>query len=97
MLVGGALFGSHHDHDAFGHDHDHGHDHGGHDGNEPSVSIFSFRVIGSFVMAFGVGGAIAWWSGRGWIGSSLWGLASGFGLGLFMYGILRALYSEQSD
>ena len=56
ILIGGFLFG--HDHDA---DHgDHGHD-GGHD-SEPAVSIFSTKVIGTFIMGFG-GGAMG--AGRG--------------------------------
>ncbi len=93
VLVGGALFGHDHDHDAhFDHDHDHDVTHG-----EPTVSIFSLKVIGSFIMAFGAAGAIASWNGYGWIASSLIGLVAGSLLGFFMLAILRVLYSQQSN
>lgn len=96
ILAGGAIFGHDHDHDAH-FDHDHDHDHGdGHSG-DPAVSIFSLKVIGSFIMSFGVGGAIASWNEWGWISSSLVGLASGGALAALMYGILRLLYKQQSD
>src|SRR3989442_567181 len=92
LLAGGALLG--HDHD-IDHDHDHGHE--ADQGNEPTVSIFSFKVIGAFIMGFGAAGAIADYYGSGWLASSLSGLATGILLGLFMYGILRMVYSQQSD
>ncbi len=92
VLAGGALIGHDHDHDPhFDHDHDAGH------GGEPTVSIFSLKVIGAFVMAFGCGGAIAIWLGYGGLKPSLIGLVAGFLLGCFMYGVLRLLYSQQSD
>jgi hypothetical protein len=93
LLTGGAVLG--HDHDT-----DHDHDHSGHEadqGNEPTVSIFSFKVIGAFIMGFGAAGAISNYYGNGWLASSLSGLATGVVLGLFMYGILRMVYSQQSD
>jgi membrane protein implicated in regulation of membrane protease activity len=94
LLVGGSLLG--HDHDA-DHDHDHDHGHEADQGNEPTVSIFSFKVIGAFIMGFGAAGAIADYYGSGWLASSLAGLATGILLGFFMYGILRVIYSQQSD
>ena len=93
LLAGGALLG--HDHDAGDHDHDHGHE--ADQGNEPTVSIFSFKVIGAFIMGFGAAGAIARYYDKGWLASSLSGLATGILLALFMYGILRMVYSQQSD
>ena len=93
LLTGGSLLG--HDHDASDHDHDHGHE--ADQGNDPTVSIFSFKVIGAFIMGFGAAGAIADYYGTGWLASSLAGLATGIALGLFMYGILRMVYSQQSD
>src|SRR5689334_7424425 len=94
ILVGGAILGHDHDHDVhFDHDHDHDASHTG----EPTVSIFSLKVIGSFIMAFGSGGAIAKWLGYEGIKPSLIGLVAGLSLGLFMYGLLRLLYKQQSD
>jgi membrane-bound ClpP family serine protease len=95
LLVGGSIFG--HDHDV-DHDHDghfdHGHD-GGHDA-EPSVSMFSVKVIGSFIMGFGAGGAIAAFYGAGPLTASFIGLAVGFLIGLLMYWVMRLIYSQQS-
>lgn len=95
LLVGGSLFG--HDHDV-DHDHDGHFDHGhdvGHD-LEPTVSMFSVKVIGSFIMGFGAGGAIAAHYGLSPLPASLVGLAVGFLMGLFMYGIMRLIYGQQS-
>lgn len=95
LLVGGSLFG--HDHDV-DHDHDghfdHGHD-GGHDA-EPSVSMFSVKVIGSFIMGFGAGGAIAAFYGANPLTASFIGLGVGFLMGLLMYWLMRLIYSQQS-
>lgn len=94
VLLAGSAFLAH-DHDAGDHDHDHGHE--ADQGNEPTVSIFSFKVIGAFIMGFGAAGAIARYYENGWLASSFSGLATGILLGLFMYGILRMVYSQQSD
>jgi membrane-bound ClpP family serine protease len=96
ILVGGAIFGHDHDHE-FHFDHDHsGHDAGGHDG-QPTVSVFSLKVIGSFITAFGCTGAITSWIGYGVFASSMYGIAAGFVLGGIMYGIMNLLMSQQSD
>jgi len=56
----------------FGHDHDAGHADSGHDAghdSEPAVSIFSTfstKVIGTFIMGFGGGGAIAQYAWSKW-------------------------------
>jgi membrane-bound ClpP family serine protease len=89
MLVGGFFFG---------HDHDAGHaDHGdaGHD-SEPAVSIFSTKVIGTFIMGFGGGGAIAQYVWGEVFRSSLTGFGVGVVMGAFMYLVMRLLYGQQS-
>jgi len=91
LLIGGSVFGHDHDHD--GHL-DHGHD-AGH-GNESVVSVFSTKVIGTFVMGFGAGGAIAAYYGADPLRASLAGLAVGFLMGLVMYWIMRLIYGQQS-
>jgi hypothetical protein len=94
LLVGGSLFG--HDHDAGGHD---GHFEAGHDAGgdaEPTVSIFSLKVIGTFIMGFGAGGAIAVQYGANSLAASAIGLASGILIGLFMYLVMRLIYGQQS-
>jgi membrane-bound ClpP family serine protease len=99
LLVGGSIFG--HDHDG-DHDHgghfDYGHD-AGHDAVhdiEPTVSVFSTKVIGAFIMGFGAGGAIAAYYGAGPLSASFIGLAVGFLMGLLMYWVMRLIYSQQS-
>lgn len=94
VLVGGSLFG--HDHDV-DHDHSFEHDHDASDSNEPTVSIFSLKVIGTFIMGFGAAGAIAQYATGKPIISSLWGFGSGVVTGLVMYLFMRALYGQQSS
>ena len=97
-MVGSSLFGHDHDHDVghdFGHDADAHHDLD-HD-NEPTVSIFSTKVIGTFIMGFGASGAIARYYGLTMPGSSMWGLGGGFLMGGLMYGVFRLIYGEQSS
>jgi membrane-bound ClpP family serine protease len=95
LLVGGSIFG--HDHDV-DHDHDghfdHGHD-AGH-GTDATVSMFSVKVIGSFIMGFGAGGAIAAFYGADPLKASFIGLAVGFLMGLLMYWVMRLIYGQQS-
>jgi membrane-bound ClpP family serine protease len=95
VLVGGSLFG--HDHDGgFDHDHDHDHSHDAGGGNEPAVSIFSTKVIGTFVMGFGAGGAIAEYLWGNVVRSSLAGLLVGAVMAVIMYAAMKVLYSQQS-
>jgi membrane-bound ClpP family serine protease len=89
LLVGGSLFG--HDHDG---QVDHGHD-AGH-GAEAVVSVFSVKVIGTFILGFGAGGAIAAYYGANPLVASFIGLAVGFLMGLLMYGIMRLIYGQQA-
>ena len=96
LLLGGAIFG--HDHD-FDHDHDAHVDHG-HDadsGGEPTVSIFSTKVIGTFVMGFGAGGAIASYYSAGALPASAAGLGTGLLLAAAMYLVLRLIYGQQAS
>ena len=60
LLVFGWIFG--HDHD-FGHDfsHDFGHDMGHDVDQEGTISIFSLRVLATFVMGFGAAGFVCVW------------------------------------
>ena len=102
LVAGGALFGHDHDHDGHGFDHgaDHGADHGSHDadhGNMPTVSIFSTKVVGTFVMGFGAAGFLATYNRMDTDVASLIGVGTGFLLGLSMYGVMRVLYSQQGD
>jgi hypothetical protein len=53
LLLGGSVFGHDHDHDAHV-----DHEHDGEGADEPTVSIFSIKVLATFVMGFGAGGAI---------------------------------------
>jgi membrane protein implicated in regulation of membrane protease activity len=95
VSVGGSLFG--HDHDGgFDHDHDHDHGHDAGSGNEPAVSIFSPKVIGTFVMGFGAGGAIAQYLWGNIFRSSFAGILVGAIMGAIMYGVMKMLYSQQS-
>lgn len=89
----------------FGHDHDSGDAHadhgpGGHDIShdmEPTISFFSIKVIGTLTMGFGAAGAIARQYGADYLGSSLWGVATGAALSFVMYLILRVIYSQQAS
>ncbi len=94
LLVGGSIFG---------HDHDVDHDHGGHfdhghdaDHGDATVSIFSTKVIGAFIMGFGAGGAIAAFYGSGPLTASLIGLAVGVLISLLMYLVMRLIYGQQA-
>jgi membrane protein implicated in regulation of membrane protease activity len=89
VVAGGALFGDH------GHDMGHGVDHGG--DHDAIVSVFSPRVIGTFVMGFGAGGTIAVYGGAQPMAASLVGLGVGCVLGVVMYLITTMFYSQQSN
>jgi membrane-bound ClpP family serine protease len=99
LLLGSLVFGHDHDHD-FGHDF--GHDLAGHDvghdvdyGSEPTVSIFSTKVIGAFIMAFGAAGAIARFYGWSYLAASLGGLGTGLFFGAMMFLAIDILYKQQ--
>ena len=94
LVAGGFLFG---------HDHDLSHDVGGdvshdvHPESEGTISIFSTKVLGTFVMGFGAAGAIAQFYRLSYPQSSLIGLGSGIVLGAIMYVILLLFVREQSS
>lgn len=71
--------------DVFGGDHDVG------------PSIFSTRIIGAFLTAFGVGGVIARYYGLSHPVSSGIGVASGIVLAAVVYQFARLLYSQQAS
>jgi membrane-bound ClpP family serine protease len=87
----------------FGHDHDVGGDHVdlGHDadagGDEPTISIFSLKVIGTLLMGFGAAGAIAKHYGSDVLPASLIGLLCGLVLGGLMYAVLGVFYKQQAS
>ncbi len=96
IIVGGSfLFG--HDTDT-GHDGDMGHDHDADaGGTEPTISVFSTKVIGTLLMGFGAAGAIAVHYGAAYIVASLIGVFFGILLGGLMYLVLELFYSQQSS
>src|SRR5437867_3357295 len=92
IIVGGSFL--------FGHDHDVGHDHdASHDVDsgsaEPTISIFSTKVMATLVMGFGAAGAIAVHYGANYITASLIGVLSGAALGGLMYLVLELFYQQQ--
>ena len=87
----------------FGHDDDAGTDHGdvGHDvdsgDSEPTISIFSAKVIATLLMGFGAAGAIATYYRADYVVASLIGLAAGSLLAGLMYLILGVFYRQQAS
>lgn len=92
LVAGGFLFGGDHDHDV---SHDFGHD--VHPESEGTISIFSTKVLGTFVMGFGAAGAIGQFYNLSYPQSSLVGLAAGAVLGVIMYVILLVFVREQAS
>lgn len=94
LVTGSFLFGG--DHDA---DHDHGD--AGHGveagGAEPTISIFSTKVMGTWLMGFGAAGAIASAYGMNHLGASLVGLGCGLVLAALMYFLLGVFYKQQAS
>lgn len=93
IFVAGAVIFGHGDVD---HSVDHALDHGGADSANGTISIFSTRVIATFVMGFGAAGAIARISDASYVVSSLIGVGSGVVLAALMYAILFVLIKEQA-
>jgi membrane protein implicated in regulation of membrane protease activity len=93
FVVGAFLFG--HDHDAE-HDHDVGHD-GDVGTGEATISIFSTKVLATFLMGFGAAGSIARYYNVDTLLSSLIGVGFGALLGGLMYGILNIFYRQQAS
>jgi membrane protein implicated in regulation of membrane protease activity len=59
--------------------------------------LFSSKVIGVFITAFGATGAIGVYYGLSPVGASLLGMASGFVFGAGIYSIARFLYRQQAS
>jgi membrane protein implicated in regulation of membrane protease activity len=88
----------------FGGDHDlHvGEADGGHDvshaaGGEGGPSIFSSRIIASFISAFGFGGTIGRYLEFGYPASSAFGLVSGVVLASIVFKFAEILWSQQAS
>lgn len=85
--------------DVLGGDHDAGFDHGGLDhgveGGGPS--IFSVRIMASFVTAFGVGGVVARYYGLSHPAASGVGVVAGAVMSTLVYEFARILYSQQAS
>ena len=86
MLVAGDIFGG---------DHDIGHDVGGGDHGGPS--IFSVRIMASFLTAFGVGGVLARYYGLSHVAASLVGVASGVVMSSLVFQFAKLLYAQQAS
>lgn len=94
VVAGAFLIG--HDHDlGGGFDHDFSHDAG------PDVhgiiSIFSTRVVFTFIMGFGAAGAIAQFYGTGYPIASIIGVAAGIVLATLMYGVILLFTEQQAN
>jgi len=90
MLLVGELFGGDHEisHDmAVGHDVEHG----------AGPSIFSTRIIGAFLTAFGVGGVVGRYYGLSHPMSSGLGIVFGVVMSSVVYQFARILYSQQAS
>ncbi len=96
IVAGSFLFG--HDHEAdSGADHGDTGDDGGGMGGEPTISVFSTKVLGTLVMGFGAAGALARNSGLDYPAASGIGLGSGLVLGGVMYAVLGLFYKQQAS
>ena len=84
MLVAGDIFG---DHDV---SHDVGGDHGG-------PSIFSVRIMASFLTAFGVGGVLARYYGLSHVAASGVGIVAGAAMSGLVLQFAKILYSQQAS
>ena len=92
LLFVGELFGG--DHDVSAHELSLGHgdvDHGG------GPSIFSSRIMASFLTAFGVGGVVARYYNLSHPAASGVGIVSGLVMGGVVYQFAKILYSQQAS
>ena len=90
MLFVGELFGA--DHDVGGHD-----VHFEHGGDAGGPSIFSARIMASFITAFGVGGVVARYYGLSHPAASGVGIVTGIVLAGVVYQFAKILYSQQAS
>jgi membrane protein implicated in regulation of membrane protease activity len=89
MLFVGEIFGGDHD---MG-----GHDVAMHDGDAGGPSIFSARIMASFLTAFGVGGALGRYYGFGHPAASGVGVAAGIVMSGIVFQFAKILYSQQAS
>jgi len=87
LLIAGDIGG---DHDIAGHDGGLGGDHGG-------PSIFSVRIMASFLTAFGVGGVLARYYGLSHVAASGVGIVSGVAMSSLVFQFAKLLYSQQAS
>lgn len=92
MLFAGDLFGA--DHDIGGHDITAEHDGGDHGGGP---SVFSARVMASFLTAFGVGGVVGRYYELSHPAASGVGIAAGMVLAGIVYQFAQVLHSQQAS
>ena len=92
MLFAGELFGGDHDLTA----HDGVLEHGG-DGSAGGPSIFSARIMASFLTAFGVGGVVARYYGLSHPAASGVGVACGVVMSSLVLQFAKLLYSQQAS
>jgi membrane protein implicated in regulation of membrane protease activity len=94
IMAGAFLFG--HDHEV---DHDFDHDVGHEGGPDVGgiVSIFSTKVVFTFIMGFGAAGAIARYYGADSPIAALIGVAAGMVLGALMYGVMLLFIEQQAS
>lgn len=91
MLVAGELFGGDHEIGA----HDGAFEHGDTDVGGPSV--FSVRIMSSFLTAFGVGGVIARYYNLSHPAASGVGVVAGAAMSGLVYQFAKILYSQQAS
>ena len=92
MLFVGEIFGG--DHDVTAHDLAVAHGDGDHGGGP---SIFSARIMASFLTAFGVGGVVARYYDLSHPAASAVGVVSGIVLAGVVYQFAKLLYSQQAS
>jgi hypothetical protein len=83
--------------DVFGGDHDIGHDGGLGGGDHGGPSVFSVRIMSSFLTAFGVGGVLARYYGLSHVAASLIGIVSGAAMSSLVLQFAKLLYSQQAS
>jgi membrane protein implicated in regulation of membrane protease activity len=93
MLLIGDVFGG--DHDVSGHDVA-GHDTSGH-GDAGGPSVFSTRIMASFLTAFGVGGVVARYYDLSHPASAGVGVLCGIAMSGLVYQFAKLLYSQQAS
>src|SRR5436853_4838802 len=89
MLFAGELFGG--DHEVSAHD---GIDHAGEFGGP---SVFSARIMASFLTAFGVGGVVARYYGLSHPAASGVGVVTGAVMSSLVFQFAKILYSQQAS